>query len=1095
MEATASLRNPSTTMTDEKQPYTDDIRQETSPHLPTSNPANRRRRSSIRHRRLSVPRALPKLFGLDEEKQQLFNTFQRSLDVKQSRQSELTIISGSSGSGKTALAQTLQEHAKHFLLAKCDQIQQGSEPFGPFVATLSQFANDLFLQDDEEIIQQIRSTAQQAIPDPTEATLLTDMVPALSEFFPNVTTYSRRNSTSAATTIQRSNVVENPTAKAVCKFLKSLCSPDHSIVMVIDDIQWIDQNSIELLELIVSADQEEERMAGFMLLVTCRDDEITDDHPFSQTIQIMKDNTNVTINDIHLGSLSIDTVCDLVVDTFPTLAGRDLDALSGVLQAHTKGNAFFTTQILQRLKNSGWKPPEYRGRINENSIGSWGSADEQSMIDHLTSLDCDSLVDIVVSDTANETPFMREVLKSSSCLGSDFATSHLMAVVDDSMDHVLEALALMETKGFIQPHDGIQGWSWTHDKFQKAAYLLLDSTERRSFHLRVGRCLLSSLDEEELDQYLFIVVSQFCISLDKIKEDDESARVAALLLQAAEKSAQASSFSKAASYLSMGTSLLKTDNWDSQYELSLHLYSAAAEMECCKGDFVAANKLMDVILRHTHTIMDKLRVYETKMYLYTAKGEFNKVVCLALEVLDQLGEKLPRKPGMASIIYEIMITRLLLSKKTVDCILNLQPISDWKTIAVIRIKQIAFLSVISASPELLPIFVCRSIRLTLKHGLCSMSSPIFANMCLILYHPLGRINEGNKCACIAEKMIDKFGVEEFFKCRVQTSLAAGSLPFKVPFRQMLKPLEDAGSAGFATGDIDFGCAALVLRVYAMFFCGERLDLVLSVTREYKKNFKRSGRRNRLIPLSVLLQAIENLNCTTNDPCIFTGEAMDEERWIERSEAINDQFEKRFFWLFKVAVAVYVGEYRKAQGFMKILKDISLKSTSGASLFQLFFFDALIDLFLAREDMQRNNNNDENNNRNGGGKRLHRVKNYKPSLKKLRLFSKSAPENANSKISLIEAEVAVLKNGGKGISTLAKLKFQHSIDEAHKHRLVHEEALAYERYAIALSEWGETSKALEYFERAKKIYADDWGAPVKVLQLIDFVKERSGVRIA
>ena len=166
--------------------------------------------------------------------------------------------------------------------------------------------------------------------------------------------------------------VENPTIKIVGKFLQSICSPKHRIVLVIDDVQWIDSTSLELLESLAS----HKDMTGFMLLTTHRDDEVTSEHPFSQTIQNLKHDKDTIITDIHLESLSIETISEMVVDKFPTLAGRGLEALSTVLRTHTKGNAFFVTQILHRLEKSGWKAPE---GSNPTGNGDWNSADERNI--------------------------------------------------------------------------------------------------------------------------------------------------------------------------------------------------------------------------------------------------------------------------------------------------------------------------------------------------------------------------------------------------------------------------------------------------------------------------------------------------------------------------------------------------------------------------------------------------------------------------------------------------------------------------------------------------------------------------------------------
>ena len=59
---------------------------------------------------------------------------------------------------------------------------------------------------------------------------------------------------------------------------------------IIDDIQWIDANSLELLKKLASQNE----MKGLMLVTTCRDDEITDDHPFSDTVRDLQINKDVS---------------------------------------------------------------------------------------------------------------------------------------------------------------------------------------------------------------------------------------------------------------------------------------------------------------------------------------------------------------------------------------------------------------------------------------------------------------------------------------------------------------------------------------------------------------------------------------------------------------------------------------------------------------------------------------------------------------------------------------------------------------------------------------------------------------------------------
>ena len=93
---------------------------------------------------------------------------------------------------------------------------------------------------------------------------------------------------------------------------------------------------------------------------------------------------------------------------------------------------------------------------------------------------------------------------------------------------------------------------------------------------------------------------------------------------------------------------------------------------------------------------------------------------------------------MPKIIYEVMTTRWMLSKRSLDDILNMAPMKDWKKLAVLRILEAISAALFRSNQQLAPIIVCRSIKLTLKYGLSSMACNNFVVMCLLLSHPLGK---------------------------------------------------------------------------------------------------------------------------------------------------------------------------------------------------------------------------------------------------------------------------------------------------------------------------------------------------------------------
>ena len=82
-------------------------------------------------------------------------------------------------------------------------------------------------------------------------------------------------------------------------------------------------------------------------------------------------------------------------------------------------------------------------------------------------------------------------------------------------------------------------------------------------------------------------------------------------------------------------------------------------------------------------------------------------------------------------------------------------------------------------------------------------------------------------------------------------------------------------------------------------------------------------------------------------------------------------------------------------------------------------------------------------------------------------------NAENKALLLEAEVYF----AKGDSAKAKNAYERSLVSAHKHKFIHEEALAYELYGIFCVEEGNLCDGNDMLEKARELY-DQWGAKKK-----------------
>ncbi len=105
------------------------------------------------------------------------------------------------------------------------------------------------------------------------------------------------------------------------------------------------------------------------------------------------------------------------------------------------------------------------------------------------------------------------------------------------------------------------------------------------------------------------------------------------------------SFVAASNLFSKGIILLSADEdrWSHSYDLSLKLYSAAAELAHCTGDFESHRQLADEVLASALCLRDKLPVYSTLVESLTAQQKPEEALTTGFQVLAALGQRFPTR--------------------------------------------------------------------------------------------------------------------------------------------------------------------------------------------------------------------------------------------------------------------------------------------------------------------------------------------------------------------------------------------------------------------------------------------------------------------
>nr|WP_243146986.1 AAA family ATPase [Scytonema sp. UIC 10036] len=120
------------------------------------------------------------------------------------------------------------------------------------------------------------------------------------------------------------------------QFISVFTNQDHPLVVFLDDLQWADSASLNLIELLMT-DSDRKYL---LLLAAYRDNEVSPTHPLMMSLNKVQ-SSGAVVNNIVLSPLQLADVEDLVGDTLHDT--EHTQPLAELLFHKTGGNPFFLT--------------------------------------------------------------------------------------------------------------------------------------------------------------------------------------------------------------------------------------------------------------------------------------------------------------------------------------------------------------------------------------------------------------------------------------------------------------------------------------------------------------------------------------------------------------------------------------------------------------------------------------------------------------------------------------------------------------------------------------------------------------------------------
>lgn len=213
---------------------------------------------------------------------------------------------------------------------------------------------------------------------------------------------------------------------------------------------------------------------------------------------------------------------------------------------------------------------------------------------------------------------------------------------------------LIESKGQLQ---------FIHDKVQEAALSAIPLKRRRRIHWQVGNYLFASVpegstDAEKLDN-LFTIVSHLNLGKDDTLDLKTAYFLSNLNYHAGNKALDSLATEAANEYFNLSRNLLPDNCWENDhYERTFRIFQKAAKTELMCGNYVTSESLLNYLLDHAKTDLDKAECLAEQTTSLSSIGNFIKAIETANKGLAYFGKSIPDDPEEADRRCRELMTRI-----------------------------------------------------------------------------------------------------------------------------------------------------------------------------------------------------------------------------------------------------------------------------------------------------------------------------------------------------------------------------------------------------------------------------------------------------
>ncbi len=984
----------------------------------------------------AAPLQPSQLFGRDAELARLEAALRHS-----GEEPRAAFVHGPAGCGKSALVRALSPaitaHKGILVSGKYDQYQRRS-PFGGLADALGELAH-FGLAVSPERLGGIRTALVDALG--SNASFLSRVAPGYA------TLLWGAEGAAPAETGQEAGHTPERMKQVLSGLFQVLRGAGTPLLLFLDDLQWADADSLELIEYISL----HESRLGVLLVGAYRDTDLDASHPLPAVLARLQAAQPSRL-ELALPGLGASSAVALVADMLDDANGASAP-LAHVLFHKTQGNAFAMLQHLRRLFEA--------SHLWRAATGwAWDEAGLRALPD------AENLLASLQHELEALPPDVQELVGVCACLGGQFDVDLLAVVLGLpalEIDSLL--LPLVQRDVLLQVADSGAGRGgdaspgparrlrFCHDRMQQAAHNLLVPLDRPRWHLRVARALVARADAPAMP---FAAAEHCLAALSEIKQPEERAQVSRLLLGAAQASLAGGAPDRALEFLA-GAEGLDGTVGAVQFDVVRHaIFFCLARFD--EGDAVFARLLGQA----ERQLLQVAPAFALQVEALGVRGRFAQAGELALHGIRALGIETPEEGQWdAALAQELDAFYAVLAHRGEELFDHL-PVMQDAGLQVAGRLLIAMPSRFAWRPVVRDWGLVRGLRLAHEQGSYPALAWTLSNAIAAFYERRGDFATGLSLGRVAMRLCAR-GSTTDLAARVHSRFAMFISPWFEPLerseehsRRALQLALEAGDQVVAT----FSCAAILS---CRFDTASHVDEIVAETRRAVQIGRRAKCDDRLLTIVRVVEHVSRfLAGRQGEDDVGDGTPSPADEIDGPNPYTPGTLGRENFLGYRGLMAALLGRWPLALAYSRASKDLTANSTIYADALQKW-----VHALSVCHELTSANEAD----RAALGAEL------EPLAAWIEQRAAACPVNFAHMAELVQA----MRAWADGDFTAAVRSFEGSIAGARRHRRVHHLALACELAAECCAAHGQAVATDAYLAVAWRAY-EGWGATRKLAQM-------------